>query len=218
MQRSSFGTRARQRIWQETRASIKGRFTALVVTIIGVAVGYAYSFWFLHKQTAKEVVTIALVSGIGANLVWFLCALVINTVRVPWFLDAESTGVINTQEARAEDAEKKITELKAARDKHDLFGRLMQQGVTFSRDIRNSHTEAHFASWDRHFGDWLKSVQQEMQEMGFYTDAVEFSRSGTYAEPMKGVIDTGNQQGFRARVLEKHQEYLADFVKRRLPN
>jgi hypothetical protein len=215
--RSPFRTRARQRIWQETRASIKGRFTPLILAVIGIAVGYFYSLLILHKQTTKEVVTVALVSGIGANLIWFLCALVINTVRVPWLLDAESTGLVNTEQTRAEIAEKKLAEINAARDKHDLFARLMQQGVNFSCQIAECQTDANFASWDRHSNDWIKSVQQAMRDVGFATDAVEFARAAEYAEPITGVITTVSKREERARVLEKHQENLADFVQRRLP-
>jgi len=51
---------------------------------------------------------------------------------------------------------------------------------------------------------------------GFPTDAVEFARAGEYAEPVMGVISTGSKQEKRARVLEKRQENLADFVRRRL--
>ena len=217
MGRSPFRTRARQRIWKETRTSIKGRFTSLVITVIGVAVGNIYSLLALHKQTAKEVVTVTLVSGIGANLIWFICALVVNTFRVPWLLDAESTELINTQQARAEDAERKITEVEAGKDKHDLFGLLMQQGFEFLRQISGCQTDAEFASWDRHFYDWIKSVLQEMKNMGLRPDAVEFARAAEYAEPVMGAINTDSRREERRRRLKKHQEYLADFAKRRLP-
>jgi hypothetical protein len=214
--RPSFGTRARQRIWQETRATIKRRVTPLVISLMGIVVGYTYNLLWLHKQTAKELVAVAVVSGFGANLIWFLGVFVVNTFRVPWLLDTESTNLINKQETRAESAEKKVDEINAAKDKHELFGRLMQQGVDFSYQIANCQTDAQFASWDRHSDEWLRSVQQAMRDMGFPTDAVEFGRAAEYAEPVRGVINTGTKQEERARVLEKHQANLADFVKRRL--
>lgn len=216
MERPSYWKRARQRAWEETHASIKGRFTPLLIAVLGVVVGYLYNLLFLHKQTAKEMVTVALVSGIGANIVWIVCVFVVNTLRVPWLLDVESTNLINVQETRAVSAEAELTEISAARKKHDLFGQLTQQGVGFSCQIAECQTDAQFASWDRHSYEWLKSVQQAMRDMGFPTDAVEFARSGEYAEPIKGVINTGNKQLERARELEKRQEYLADFVQRRL--
>jgi hypothetical protein len=214
--RPSFVVRAWERIWHETRASLKGRFPPLLISFFGIAVGYTYSWFWLHKQTAKELVTVAVVSGIGANLIWFLSVFVVNTFRVPWLLDAESTALINGQEARAESAETKLAEMKAATDKHDLFSRLMQQGVDFSYQIRECQSPPQFASWDRNSNEWMKSVQQAMRDMGFPTDAVEFARAGEYAAPWVGVITTGSRQEERARVLEKHQENLADFVKRRL--
>ena len=174
-------------------------------------------FFWLHLNTAKQIAILSAVSLGGSYAVWFLCVLVINTVRVPWLLDAESTGLINTQEARAEDAEKKIAEIKAARDKHDLFGRLMQQGADFSREVAACQTDADFASWDRHSDEWLRSIQQAMRDTGFPTEAVEFARAGQYAEPMMGVINIGFKQESRRRRLEKHQGFLADFVRRRLP-
>ena len=180
-------------------------------------IGFLISFFGLHVTTAKQLGILSAVSLCGSYAVWFLCALIINTVRVPWLLDAESTALINTQEARAEDAEKKIAEIKVARDKHDLFGRLMQQGIDFSWQIAECQSPAQFHSWDYHSNEWVISVQQAMRDMGFPTDAVEFARAAEYAEPVLGVINTGSKQEERARVLEKRQEYLADFVKRRLP-
>ncbi len=135
---------------------------------------------------------------------------------VPWFLDAESANLINKQKTRAEGAEQKIAEINAARDKHELFGRLMQQGVDFSCQLADCHSPAEFTSWDYHSNEWIKSVQQAMRDMGFPTDAVEFARAGEYAEPVSRIVNAGFKQEERARVLEKHQENLADFVKRRL--
>jgi hypothetical protein len=180
-------------------------------------VGYFYNLLWLHKQTAQEIVTVALVSGIGANLIWFVAVFIVNTLRVPWLLDAENAGLINTQATRAEIAETKLAEISAARDKHDLFAQLMQQGVDFSCQIAECQSDAQFASWDMHSNEWLKSVQKAMRDMGFPTDAVEFARAAEYAEPVKGVINLGTKREERARVLEKHQRYLAYFVQTRLP-
>jgi hypothetical protein len=177
--------------------------------------GSIYSWLYFHKQI-KETIEIALISGVGANVIWFLGVLIYNAARVPWLLDSESTDLINDQETRVLVAEKNLAEVHATRKKHDLFGQLMQQGVEFSYQIARCQTDAHFASWDRHSNDWTKSVQQAMRDMGFPTDAVEFARAAEYAEPVRGVISTSSQQEERARVLEKRQENLADFVRRRL--
>ena len=72
-------------------------------------------------------------------------------------------------------------------------------------------------SWDRHFNDWVKKVKDTIAGMGYMTDALEFVRAAEAAEPVKGVMDYRNEQEERCRVLEQHQNYLADYVKRRLP-
>jgi len=179
--------------------------------------GYSINFLWLHVTAAKQLAIIGAVSLTGSYAVWFLGAFVVNTIRVPWLLDAESTDLINQQATKAEKAENELAEIKAGRDKHELFARLMQQGVDFSSQIAECQTDAHFASWDRHSHEWIKSVQQAMRDMGFPTDAVEFGRAAKYAEPVRGVINTGSKQEERAHVLEKHQRYLAYFVQTRLP-
>jgi hypothetical protein len=216
MERPSLGTRARQRIWWETGASAKGRVIPLTIGAIGIVLAYLINFVWLHLNTAKQLAILGAVSLGGSYGLWFLGALILNTLRVPWLLDAESTELLNGQEKRAQVAEKNLAETHAAKQQHDLFASLMQQGVNFSYHIAECQTDGHFASWDRHSVDWIKSVQQAMRDMGFSTDAVEFVRAAEYAEPAKGVINTGSKQEERACVLEKRQEYLADFVRRRL--
>jgi hypothetical protein len=179
--------------------------------------GYLINLFWLHVGTAKQLAILGAVSLSGSYVVWFLGAFVVNTLRVPWLLDAENTDLINKHETRAEDAEKELGRIKAGRDKHELFARLMQQGVDFSSQIAACQTNADFTSWDRHSDEWLKSVQEAMQDMGFPTDAVEFGRAAEYAEPVTGVYNTRSKQEERARVLEKHQRYLAYFVQTRLP-
>jgi hypothetical protein len=178
--------------------------------------GYLINLFWLHVSTAKQLAVLGAVSLSGSYAVWFLGAFIVNTLHVPWLLDAENNDLINEQKTRADNAEKKLAEINVTRDKHELFGQLMQQGVDFSCQIANCQTDAQFASWDRHANEWLKSVQQTMRDMGFPTDAVEFSRAGEYAEHVRGAINTGSKQEERARVLAKHQEYLAYFVQTRL--
>lgn len=217
MERSSFGARARHRIWQDTLTAVKSRAVPFIIGVFALVIGFLTNVFWLHATTAKQIAILGAVSLGGSYAAWFFCVLVVNTVRVPWLLDAESTNLINMQEARAEAAEKKIAEIKSATDKHDLFGKLMQQGVDFSSQLATCQSPEQFASWDRGFDEWLKAVQQAMGDMGFPTDAVEFARAAEYAEPVRGIITAGTKREERARVLEKHQEYLADFVQRRLP-
>jgi hypothetical protein len=178
--------------------------------------GFLLNHVWLHKDTAKQLAIVAAISLGGSYGVWFLGAFLINALRIPWLLDAESTDLINAQETRAQVAEKNLADIHAARQQHDLFASLMQQGIDFSCEIAGCQTDAHFVSWDRHSNEWIKSVQQAMRDMGFPTDAVEFARAAEYAAPVMGVVNVGSKQEERARVLAKHQEYLADFVRRRL--
>lgn len=217
VERLPYKTRAIKRIWRDTLASAKGRVTPFVIGFIGITLGALINFFWLHKDTARQLAIMGAVSFGGSYAVWFFCAFIINTLRVPWLLDEESNSLVNNQETRAQVAETSLAEVHATRKKHDLFGQLMQQGVEFSCQITTCQTDAHFASWDRHSNDWTKSVQQAMRDMGFPTDAVEFARAAEYAEPLRGVINTGSKQEERARELEKRQENLADFVRRRLP-
>jgi hypothetical protein len=219
MERPSFGTRARQRILSDTVASIKGRVIPLGIGAIGLMLTYLINLLWLHLNTAKQLAVLTTVSLGGSYAIWFLCVLIVNTLRVPWLLDAESNVLITHQEKRAEVAENNLAEIRAAREKQDDFGLLTQQGANFLSQInlcRAAEGIDGFDSWDRHSNEWIKSVQQAMRDMGFPTDAVEFVRAGEYAEPVKGVVNTGLEQEKRRRVLKKHQEYLANFVRQRL--
>src|SRR5437016_4054363 len=108
MERPSFGTRAKQRIWRDTCASVKGRVIPFIIAAVGIVLGYLINFFWLHVNTAKQLAILGAVSLSGSYVVWFLGALIINTLRVPWLLDAESTDLINTQDTRAEGAEIKL--------------------------------------------------------------------------------------------------------------
>jgi len=220
MERESFGARARKTIWRDTWASVKKRTIPLIVGLIGVALGGLYSWLALHRQVVENV-KIGLIAGAGANVIWFLCVLIYNTVRVPWLLDAESDQLIDQMESRAEAAEIKVASIertaKENRQLQDLFSRLIQAGIEFSSQLIECSTLAHFSSWDRHYKTWIESIQNAMRDMGFPADAAEFIRAGEYAEPVKGFMNIGNEREQRCRVLEKYQEKLAEFVKRRLP-
>jgi hypothetical protein len=179
-----------------------------------------YGWLYLHKQI-RETAAIAVISGIGANLIWILGVLIYNTVRVPWLLDAESGQEISTLEKRALAAESALDDQeKVKRDNkelHDKFGHLAQAGLEFSTDINRATTRGELMSWDRHFKTWVDDVQSAMRYMGCPTDAAEFMRAGTLAVPVPGVMNTPWEQEKRRRELKMHQDYLAEFVRRKLP-
>jgi len=220
VERLPYTTRACERIWRETRSSIRGRIPPLVISIVGIALGTMYGWLYLQKEIT-ETAAIAVISGVGANLIWILGVLLYNTVRVPWLLDAESGQQISTFEERALAAESALSDQeKVKRDKkelHDKFGHLAEAGLQFLTDINRATTQSEFVSWDRHFKTWVDDVQSAMRNMGLPTDAAEFLRVGGLAEPIKGVMNTANDQEARRRTLRMHQDYLGNFVLRKLP-
>jgi len=227
VERLPYRTRALERIWRETCSSFRKRVPPFVISLIAIAVGSTYSSRYLQKQI-KETVVIAVISGVGANLLWFLGVLIYNAVRVPWLLDADAGKQISDLENRAILAETSVRNLQASADqteaartenirRHELFGRLAQNGRDVLRDLQGCSMETQFAMWDIQFKQWKEAVEKEIIHLGFHTDAVEFSRSGDAAEPMKGVVDARVRREYNGRVLEKHRDKLADFVSRRLP-
>jgi len=171
---------------------------------------------------------IAVISGFGANVLWFLGLLIYNTVRVPWLLDADAGKQISDLENRAILAETSVRNFQASADQteaartenrrlHELFGTLAEKGGDVLRELAGCSMDTQFAMWDIQFKQWKEAVEKEIKNLGFHADAVEFLRSGDRAEPMKGVVDARVTREYKGRVLEKHQDKLADFVSRRLP-
>lgn len=182
--------------------------------------GFLLNFIWLHKDTARQLAILGVVSFSGSYLIWFLLNLAFNTIRVPWLLDVESGQQINALEKRALVAENKADDSARIRQEntrlHELFGILAEKGAAFLTQIAQCQTKEHFASWNRHFGDWLKEVQQAMRDMKFPTDAVEFARAGDLSEPVTGIVDFRAEQEHRRRVAKQHQNFLVDFVNRKL--
>lgn len=189
--------------------------------ITTIVVGVILHFCWLHQQTAKEITILALVSLGGSYAIWFLGALAFNTLRVPWLLDAENGQQISALEERALAAESALDDReKVKRDNkelHDKFGHLAQAGLEFSTDINRATTRGELMSWDRHFKTWVDDVQSAMRYLGCPTDAAEFMRAGSLAVPVQGVVNTPYEQETRRRGLKMHQDYLAEFVRRKLP-
>jgi hypothetical protein len=171
---------------------------------------------------------ITVISGVGANVIWFLGVLIYNTVRVPWLLDADAGKQINSLEDRATLAETSVRKFQDSADQteatktenkrlHELFGTLAEKGRDVLRELAGCSMDTQFAMWEIQFNQWKEVVEKEIINLGFRTDAVEFLRSGDAAEPMKGVVDPRVIREYKGRVLEKHQDNLAAFVLRRLP-
>jgi hypothetical protein len=221
MERKSFGTRAKERIWRETRSFLRGRVHPFFIAIIGIAFGFLINFIWLHKDTSRQLAILSVISLSGSYLIWFLLNLSFNTIRAPWLLDAESSQLLDGMEQRALTAEAALDEkvkIKQENERlHSSFGFLAQQGAQFLLDISRCSTRSEFASWDYHSKTWIQDVQSAIRNMGFPVDAVEFGRADASAKPVGGVMNTPNEQEQRRRRLTEHQNYLVEFTKRRLP-
>lgn len=221
MERLPYSTRARQRVRRETLTFIKGRTVPLGIGITVIVMGALLHYFWLHQQTTKELITISVVSIGGSYAVWFLAALAINTIRIPWLLDSESGELINAMEARAAEAESKLcTDEKIKQENnrlHDTFGHYVQGGTQFLADISHATTQSELASWDRHLKIWVDDVRSAIRSMGFAADAEEFIRAKDSAHPVSGVMNLGYEQERRRRVLKEHQKNLSEFIQRRLP-
>jgi hypothetical protein len=192
------------------------------MALTGLIVTTFLNYFWLHKQTVEEVGVLGLVSVVGSYTIWFFLSLIVNACRVPWLLDADSGALIDSLEIRAQEAESRLGNAEQIkqenRNQQQRFGYLMQAGMAFSSDISKCQRDSDFMSWDRHFKEWTENVRDEMSRTGYLTDSAEFLRARDLAVPVVGgPTDFRRDQEQRRRILLKHQEFLADFVKRRLP-
>ena len=218
--RPRYHTRLRKRIWQDSLAFFKRRVVPLAIALVGLIVGGLYSHFELHLTVSGQLLG-SLVSILCSYLLSFLGSIVVNTLRAPWILDAESGNEISVFEQRAINAEKELNNFKKTdaevREAHRRFAELMTQGMSFGSDLNTSVQERDFVSWDRHFLEWLNRVRDAIKNTGYSGDAVEFLRAAEAAEPVGGVMDFRYYREVRSRKLKLHQKYLAEFVQRRLP-
>jgi len=217
-----YGTRARKRIWKEALTFVKGRVVPFGIAIAGLILGYLINYLYLHRQTAKELTVIGLASLVGSYVTSFLISLVVNAVRVPWLLDAESGQQINTLEARALQAESKLDDAKKIKEEnkrlHDFFGDLMHEGIAISITLASCTTESQLASWDVSRDEWLIRVKTAIKnDLGYASDAAEFIRAGDNAEFVDGPMDWRGQREDRNREFAQYQLKLEEIVRRRLP-
>jgi len=218
MERLPYRKRATKRILRDTVAFGKGRAVPLGIAVVGLIVAFLINHYYLHLSNALAVFELGLVSIGSSYAIFFSGSLAVNAFRAPWILDAESQQLMHALEVRALKAEATISGLEQREHKHDLFAKLMEEGRTFCSDLDRCQTPGQFASWDRHFADWIAKVEDEITKMGYHGEAVDFLRAKDAAIPVKGVINFRNEQEKRRRKLTEHQNYLSDFMRRRLPN
>jgi hypothetical protein len=104
----------------------------LILAILGLIVSCLYGpvHWtidFLYRSIVMVILSYS---------VAFVGALIINTRRVPWLLDAESGQQIDALETRALLAESKADDDAATKREnkrlHDLFGEFMVEAAPFT--------------------------------------------------------------------------------------
>jgi len=185
----------------------------LVIAIIGIAVGTLFNHFYLHKDAAKELIEVALVSGIGANVIWIAGVLIYNTVRAPWLLDAESGELIDQMESRALLAEDCLREKTEKDGVSQFFGELMSSGKQLYDDILGCQGEG-LASWDQRLETWVAQTQTAIADQGHHVEAVEFVHAAIRAEPVTGIMDIRNKRERRRRIVREYLIELAQIARR----
>jgi small-conductance mechanosensitive channel len=213
---TAYRTRIGTRIWRDTSTFIRHRSVPLGIAVTGLII----LFWIrsrLHQPATWETILLTVASLVGSYVIWFLGALLIYTLLAPARLDADRRAQIATLEAQLGAADNELQSKRNNKAKHDLFGTLMQEAMKLSERIPFLNNDATFTFWDQQLDEWIRKVHSAIESLDFKTDAAEFLRSGQYAEPVRGVINSRSEQSKRRRKLTKHQQKLAEIVKHRLP-
>lgn len=224
MDRLPFRTRARIRIFGETLAFFKGRIVPFCIAIVGLVVSYLYG----HAHIAFDFLVRSIVMVACSYAIAFLGAVVVNALRVPWLLDAESGEQINSLEKRAQIAEASVQTLANQADQseaikkenkrlHDLFGELMDEGEALANELRRGMRD--FGGWLQKRRGWAERVSTTLVEMNLPTEAAAFRHSGEKdARPTPGtVIDDKYLYQLYSEQLNGYRTRLQEIVTRRLP-
>jgi hypothetical protein len=212
--RLPYRTRARKRIVPDTLAFFKGRSVALILAVLGLIVSYLYApaHWTL-AFLYRSIVMVGLSYGIA-----FLGALLINTLRIPWLLDAEAGEQINGAEKRALVAESALQDNNDGMQVRVKLAALLQEGQKLEENLRKCEEPVHIFAWDRKEYTWMNSVTQTLSDIGFPNYAVQFRRAGTEVVFVSGPLDIGLKLNIgqkregrlrRLRHLQKVLENLA---------
>jgi hypothetical protein len=152
----------------------------------------------------------------------FLGALVINTLRIPWLLDAEAGERINGAEKRALVAEAALQANNDGMEVRVKLAALLQNGQKLEENLRTCVQPVHFFVWDREEYTWMNSVTQTLLTIGFPNYAVEFRRTGNGAVFVSGPMNIGQKQNIgqkregrlrRLRLLQKVLENMAKEIR-----
>jgi hypothetical protein len=185
---------------------------------VGLVVSYFYGPVHVALDfLIRSVVMVGCSYGIA-----FLAALVINTVRVPWLLDAESGEQINALEKRAQVAE---TTLSESHDKsqennrlHSLFGDFLDEGESLADELRRGMQV--YGPWLDKRSKWVEKVSQTLTDMKLPTDAAAFRQAGEKDLPIfpPGTVSTPRlYYDHYSSQLTGYRTKLQEIVTRRLP-
>jgi hypothetical protein len=144
----------------------------------------------------------------------FVGALIINTLRVPWLLDAESGQQIDALETRALIAESKADDDAATNREnkrlHDLFGEFMVEGELLTKELGGTHGDK-FGAWLQKRRTWEEKICQTLIEMSLSTETAAFRHAGNEevaARRAAFVVDGEGWRCSRRQTRPRHEPGL----------
>jgi len=200
---------------RDTLAFFKGRTVPLILAVLGLIVAYFYgpAHWTL-AFLYRNIVMVGVSYGIA-----FLGALVINTLRIPWLLDAEAGEQINGAEKRALVAESALQANNDGMQIRVKLAALLQESQKLEENLRTCVEPVHLFAWDRKEYTWTNSVTQTLLATGFPNYAVQFRRAGIEPVFVSGPFDIGlklnigQKREGRLRRLRRLQNVLENLAK-----
>jgi hypothetical protein len=212
--RLPYRTRARKGIARDTLAFFKGRAVLLILAVLGLIVSCLYgpAHWTLDFLN-RSIVMVGLSYGIA-----FLGASLINTLRIPWLLDAEAGEQIDGAKKRALVAEAALQANKDGMEVRVKLAALLQKGQKLEENLRTCVEPVDFFVWDKEEYAWMNSATRTLLTIGFPNYAVEFRRAGNGPVFVSGPTNIGQKQNIgrkregrlrRLRLLQKVLENMA---------
>lgn len=184
MERLPFGTRARARIYRDTILFFKGRLVPLSIAIVGLV---ASSFWG-HAHVTLAFLGRSIVIVLCTYSIAFIGALVVNTIRAPWRLDAESGQQISDLEKRAQVAEAALEHKNNQQQLGTEFVLLMSEGEVLADELRRGLPQ--FGGWLQKRRIWRDRVNQALIDAGLPTEAASFRHC---SEPVSRPVPAGTR-------------------------
>jgi hypothetical protein len=210
MERTPFRTRARTRIFRETIAFFKGRLVPIAIALVGLIISRFYGE--IHTPLiflVRSVVILLCSYGIA-----FVGAFVVNTIRVPGLLDAESGEQINNLEARAETAETALKDKSTRYQVRLKFADLMREGEVLADELRRGLPQ--FGGWLEKRRDWIGRTNQALIDAEFPTDAADFRHAAEFTPDIKGIANDAYWHRFYGEQLESSRTRLREIISRRV--